>query len=59
MHRFASSRCGSDFHWQGIEFYTQCKTVTSKWSAPTDADGGAQVNMPILGQTKASPASPT
>jgi hypothetical protein len=25
---------------QGIDFVTQCKTVTSKWSVPTGDDGG-------------------
>jgi len=33
---------------QGVQFYTQTKTVTSNWN-PKFANSGATVNMPILG----------
>eukprot|EP01045_Picozoa_sp_COSAG04_P026309 COSAG04_NODE_3631_length_2659_cov_2.003516_2_plen_384_part_00 len=37
---------------QGVDFYTQCKTVTSLWAAPTGSATGDHVNMPMLGEKK-------
>jgi malonate-semialdehyde dehydrogenase (acetylating)/methylmalonate-semialdehyde dehydrogenase len=34
---------------QGVQFYTQVKTITSNWN-PKFVSTGAAVNMPILGQ---------
>lgn len=34
---------------QGLDFYTQCKTVTSMWKEPTGEAAKATVNMPVLG----------
>lgn len=51
---FTGSRASirGDLHFygqQGVQFYTQTKTVTSNWN-PKFANTGATVNMPILGK---------
>jgi hypothetical protein len=35
-----------------VDFYTQCKTVTSLWQEPTNEAAKAAVNMPVLGGKK-------
>ena len=53
---FTGSRASirGDIHFygkQGVQFYTQTKTITSNWN-PKLHSSGAAVNMPILGQNK-------
>ena len=37
---------------QGVDFYTQCKTVTAQWKEVSGESVAAAVNMPILGEKK-------
>lgn len=51
---FTGSRASirGDLHFygkQGVQFYTQTKTITSNWN-PSFVNTGATVNMPILGK---------
>lgn len=37
---------------QGVQFYTQLKTITSNWQTPTDSTDLGGTTMPMLGNTK-------
>jgi malonate-semialdehyde dehydrogenase (acetylating)/methylmalonate-semialdehyde dehydrogenase len=56
MFSFTGSRAshrgpGHFYGKEGVNFFTQIKTITSKWSE-TDVDVGIQATMPTLGATK-------
>lgn len=47
----ASYRGGGHFYGkQGVQFFTQTKTITSNWKIPSAGQGKIQATMPLLGQ---------